>query len=29
LPVATMLLNGASIKQSYAPYEEEYGELYG
>ena len=28
-PVATMLLNLASIKQSYAPYEEEYAELYG
>ena len=27
--VATMLLNGASIKQSYALYEKEYGELYG
>ncbi|MBI5320272.1 hypothetical protein [Bradyrhizobium sp.] len=27
-PVATMLLNGASIKQSYAPYEKEYAELY-
>jgi hypothetical protein len=28
-PVATMLLNLASIKQSYAPYEEEYAGLYG
>ena len=28
-PVATMLLNGASIKQSYAPYETEYAEFYG
>ena len=28
-PVATMLLNGASIKQSYATYEEEYAGLYG
>jgi hypothetical protein len=28
-PVATMLLNGASIKQSYARYEEEYAGLYG
>ena len=28
-PVATMLLNLASIKQSYARYEEEYAELYG
>jgi len=28
-PVATMLLNGASIKQSYAPYEAEYAGLYG
>jgi hypothetical protein len=28
-PVATMLLNGASIKQSYARYEEEYSGLYG
>jgi hypothetical protein len=27
-PVATMLLNGASIKQSYAAYESEYAELY-
>jgi hypothetical protein len=27
--VATMLLNGASIKQSYARYEEEYSGLYG
>src|SRR3954451_19337690 len=27
-PVATMLLNLASIKQSYAAYEEEYAELY-
>jgi hypothetical protein len=27
-PVATMLLNGASIKQSYAPYEKEYAALY-
>jgi hypothetical protein len=27
-PVATMLLNLASIKQSYAPYEKEYAELY-
>jgi len=26
--VATMLLNGASIKQSYARYEEEYSGLY-
>jgi hypothetical protein len=28
-PVASMLLNGASIKQSYARYEEEYERLYG
>ena len=28
-PVATMLLNGASIKQSYARYEEEYAGLHG
>jgi hypothetical protein len=28
-PVATMLLNLASIKQSYARYEEEYEGLYG
>ena len=28
-PVATMLLNLASIKQSYAPYEKEYAGLYG
>ncbi|MGQ0684681.1 hypothetical protein [Bradyrhizobium sp.] len=28
-PVATMMLNGASIKQSYARYEEEYAGLYG
>ncbi|MFO1112079.1 MAG: hypothetical protein U1E61_23150 [Bradyrhizobium sp.] len=27
-PVATMLLNGASIKQSYAAYEKEYAALY-
>ncbi|MCP4616254.1 MAG: hypothetical protein GY844_07430 [Bradyrhizobium sp.] len=27
-PVATMLLNLASIKQSYAPYEKEYASLY-
>jgi hypothetical protein len=27
-PVATMLLNLASIKQSYAPYEDEYAALY-
>ena len=27
-PVATMLLNGASIKQSYATYEKEYAALY-
>lgn len=27
-PVATMLLNGASIKQSYAAYEKEYVALY-
>jgi hypothetical protein len=27
-PVATMLLNLASIKQSYVPYEKEYAELY-
>lgn len=27
-PVATMLLNLASIKQSYAPYEQEYAALY-
>ena len=27
-PVATMLLNLASIKQSYAPYEKEYAALY-
>ncbi len=27
-PVATMLLNLASIKQSYAPYEQEYASLY-
>jgi hypothetical protein len=29
VPVATMLLNLASIKQSYARYEEEYAGLYG
>jgi hypothetical protein len=28
-PVATMLLNGASIKDSYAPYAEEHAALYG
>ena len=28
-PAATMLLNLASIKQSYARYEEEYAGLYG
>ena len=28
-PVATMLLNLASIKQSYAKYEDEYVGLYG
>jgi hypothetical protein len=28
-PVATMLLNLASIKQSYAAYEAEYAQLYG
>jgi hypothetical protein len=28
-PVATMLLNLASIKQSYAPYEQEYAQRYG
>lgn len=27
-PVATMLLNGASIKQSYAAYDKEYAALY-
>ena len=27
--VATMLLNLASIKDSYAPYRQEYAELYG
>ena len=27
--VATMLLNMATIKDSYAPYEEEYRKLYG
>ena len=27
-PVATMLLNLASIKDSYAPYSQEYAELY-
>jgi hypothetical protein len=27
--VATMLLNGASIKQSYARYDEEHAGLYG
>jgi hypothetical protein len=27
-PVATMLLNLASIKQSYTPYEKEYAALY-
>jgi hypothetical protein len=26
--IATMLLNLASIKQSYAPYSEEYNRLY-
>lgn len=29
MPVATMLLNGASIKQSYARYEEQYSGLHG
>jgi hypothetical protein len=28
LPIATMLLNLASIKDSYAPYQQEYAELY-
>ncbi len=28
-PVASMLLNLASMKQSYAPYEEEHARLYG
>lgn len=28
-PVATMLLNIASIKESYATYSEEYAKLYG
>jgi hypothetical protein len=28
LPVATMLLNLASIKDSYPSYSREYGELY-
>ena len=28
-PVATMLLNLASLKDSYANYQREYGELYG
>ena len=28
-PVATMLLNLASIKDSYAPYQPEYAGLYG
>ena len=28
-PVATMLLNGASIKDSYAPYDQERRALYG
>jgi len=28
-PAATMLLNLASIKDSYANYESEYKELYG
>ena len=28
-PVATMLLNGASMKQSYANYESEYKALHG
>jgi hypothetical protein len=27
-PIATMLLNLASIKESYAPYSKEYGQLY-
>jgi hypothetical protein len=27
--VATMLLNMATLKDSYAPYEEEYRQLYG
>ncbi len=27
--VATMLLNMATLKDSYAPYEEEYRRLYG
>lgn len=27
--VATMLLNMATLKDSYAPYEEEYRLLYG
>jgi hypothetical protein len=28
LPVATMLLNLASIKDSYSSYQQEYSELY-
>ena len=28
VPVAKMLLNLASIKDSYAPYAEEHGRLY-
>jgi hypothetical protein len=28
VPVASMLLNLASIKDSYAPYSQEYAELY-
>ena len=28
-PIATMLLNTASLKASYAPYEQEFTELYG
>ena len=28
-PVATMLLNLANLKESYANYQREYGELYG
>ena len=27
--IATMLLNGALMKDSYAPYEQEYRRLYG
>ena len=27
-PVATMLLNGASIKDSYSSYQQEYAKLY-